>query len=249
MDANTIAALRAQMAEKRAQPDQSVMARELLQREAIKRLQHIALTGLALGGTARGVYGLAGLMERNKQKEPREPVVNIPALPQFKSAAGPTVVGAFPWYYPGSIIAGVGGAGLGWKAIDELLHNRRKNVVNDEIEAAQREYEDALSAELVKSGADSLNTVLDEIFDHVQECKKAEFESPAWLTNLLGQTAGVGLGAMTVTGIPAFLLAYNQAKKQTANNALAKAQRRREQKMLSTRPSTLYAHPDEKFEG
>lgn len=81
-----------------------------------------------------------------------------------------------PEALPGLMLAGLGGGYGGYKLIDSLMDTRRSATSEDELEAAKREYREALSSHLSrgnlkaaeeKSAATLLGEELDALFDKV----------------------------------------------------------------------------------
>ncbi len=118
---------------------------------------------------------------------------------------------AYQWWqhpeaFPGLMLGTLGGGYGGWKLMDSLLDRRRAAESEDELEAAKREYREALSSHLSssvdtkaaseKSAATLLGEELDALFLKVQENIPLEKSADPEDGNLFGG-AGRALGWLT----------------------------------------------------
>ncbi len=144
------------------------------------------------------------------------------------------------WYMPSMLAAGLGGGYGGWKLVDKIMDSRRQTEVQDELEAAKADYEDALQSHL-KAGSDSeIGNALDSLYDKME---KVSFS----LTPSANTMGSLG-GAYATYAIPSALLGYlvvkNLTDKGSKRKVLQKAQENRAARRQKSRPSELYAIPD-----
>jgi hypothetical protein len=150
-------------------------------------LNMFLLSGATMGGL-RGLQGVLNLAGRTKAEDIHHPGVTPVPIPisdddeekqAFHKQADPE---AYKWWQhpealPGMMAAGLGGGYGGWKVMDALLDRRRKSESEDELAAAKREYQEALSSHVSlpaqkaaaeKSAATLLGEELDALFVKVK---------------------------------------------------------------------------------
>jgi hypothetical protein len=146
-----------------------------------------------------------------------------------------------PWYLPGVVGAGIGGVAGGWALSDWLMDQRRRQAMKEELEQAKQEYNDALFGKL--------SSVLDELYDNLQEAEKQTQEKQAQdaptLTagNTAGMLGGVGLTYAGLTSLMAAMASYNSAKSRQRKTLLQRAQKERQRQRYESQPSPIYAVP------
>jgi hypothetical protein len=174
-----------------------------------KIIQAFLLSGAAMGGI-RGLQGLLNLAGRSAKEDVHHPGVTpvpIPIADEDEKLAQE----AYQWWqhpeaFPGLMLGTLGGGYGGWKLMDSLLDRRRATESEDELEAAKREYREALSSHLSpsvdtkaaseKSAATLLGEELDALFLKVQENIPLEKSADPEDGNLFGG-AGRALGWLT----------------------------------------------------
>lgn len=224
-------------------------ANQQLQRHAGQQLQKVLLTSLGVGLAGRGAWGLAQLLHRNLAK-PVQPAsarpVPLPMLyeqePKQAGVAGDflqgrhaTTLQGVPWFMPAAVGAGIGGLSGGWKLMDYLLDKRRQGDVDQDLEAAKREYEAALLAGSGKqaAAADELGQELEGLCDDVE--KQA--------SDLAGQIAG-GYGTYALlSALVAGLMAHQYGQKRQTRRVLERAQTARRRERAAQAPAPLMALP------
>jgi hypothetical protein len=150
-----------------------------------------------------------------------------------------------PWAMPAAVGAGAGGLYGGWKLMDYILDRRRESRLDEELEAAKTEYEEALH-ETAKEAADgSLASDLNQLYDNLHDC--GEKTAASW-PEISGQAAGVygtgaGLGALLMA-----LIGYTQGKKKQRRRLLERAQARRRREEYSRRPDPLFVRSNKSWE-
>ena len=185
MDSKTSQQILDKVAEiKSAQNPMSVAAINKATRDQAhnKIMQAFLLSGAAMGGI-RGLQGLLNLAGRSSKEEVHHPGVTpvpIPIADEDEKLAQE----AYQWWqhpeaFPGLMLGTLGGGYGGWKLMDSLLDRRRTMESEDELEAAKRDYREALSSHLSpsvdtkaaseKSAATLLGEELDALFLKVQE--------------------------------------------------------------------------------
>jgi len=134
-------------------------------------LRAMLYTALASAGAGMGFRGLTGALNAFKQPYPKDrlskmpTIVDIPyprrvqedkekqRLSLMKTSnylwdllTNPkaTTQSEVPFIYPGLLLAGAGGAAMGYKGMDKFLKNRQENVLETDLAAARKRYHKAL---------------------------------------------------------------------------------------------------------
>ena len=247
-------------------------ASRALKRDAMRDILGTALVAGGITGAVRGGQGLFNLFARGGKKVPtragitpfpisyRSPedeeekyagrdlagwakeAQNPPVKPPAKSLA--TTKGGLGYYWPLLIGGGALGAYGGWTGVDALLDQRRKGEIDDEVEDARREFEEALSSQYKRGSDSKLGVALDDLHSKMQKMG----QGPPLTERLFGPNAkGYATGAYSTYAIPSALLSYlfvkGMADKRSRRNILEKARQQRALKQQKARPSELYAVP------
>lgn len=131
-------------------------ASSLMSSEAWKDLRKALMISLGIGVAGRSAVGILGNMRNNiqRKKEREEAVrpatsqVDVPfKLARDKQADFFTDVPRPWWFAPGAVIGAPLALYGGWAGTGKLLKAYRKKRVNDELESAKQEFEDALASE------------------------------------------------------------------------------------------------------
>jgi len=235
---------------------------QALLRRAVQAVLGVGLTGLGVGAGARALWEVPNLMHP-KPKNLIEYGAPLPAAlpvpvpkhllktddeehPLRKAAEVLSKeaqrAGLNWWQIPASAALGMGGVAGGWKVIDAMLDSRRRAELNQELQDAQRDYEDALRAQyeqaLLKQGC------LDGIFARIQEFEKRSNQWGRVLRDiwegLLGTYATAAGGSAVMGGIGG----YHWARSRSRRRALEQAMKTRRRQMLqSGSVPGLYAYP------
>lgn len=212
-----------------AAPDVAAHAKQT----AKKDLLHALLVSAGLGIAIRGASGLNTLPRKRKTTGR---TIELPvAYPVKQSAASqPThpfgVRNFIPSILLGTPLAFYGG----WKGIDAILENRRKQNAAQELEAAKEEYEKAL----LGAHANKSATALDKTYTKL-----------AGLSDLLSfSTAPEALRGLALSyAIPATGLAYytvdKAMKKNSKRELLQRAAEERARRQALLQPPAIYAVP------
>ena len=172
--------------------------------------------------------------KKKRKRKSRYKKANI--LDFLKGEYAETTKGV-PWAIPAAVGAGAGGLYGGWKLMDYVLDQRRKQNLDEELETAKAEYEAALSGADKDAADGSLAADLDQLYDNISEY--GEKAAASW-PELGGQAAGVygagaGVGALVMA-----LLGYKQGRKKQRRRILARAQARKRREEYQRRPDPLY---------
>jgi hypothetical protein len=137
------------------------------------------------------------------------------------------------YYIPAMIAAGIGSGAAGYKLTDWLLDDLRKGEVEDELEQAKKEYEDALYGKTAEA--------VDEVHDAVVAVQEKQS------TPTLGDVPGATTGAYLTYAIGAPLLVgkmvYDQEKKQQRKKLIDAAQNMRRRMRQESSPPPVYINP------
>ncbi len=246
-----------------------------LQGKALSQLGRVLLTGAGLGIGARGLLGLAQLGRRNLKSPTPLTASTIPVDVPYpvvgeeeeKLAADNGVgggVGDFlkgryaqsmagiPWMLPATILGSGASIYGGFKLMDKLLDNRRKAELNDDVEAAKSQFNQALMAEYDKpvrvpkvAADEELGRDLEQLFQNVKEAGLLEKDATAWddLLNALGVGTGTYLTAAGIGGLAAGVGTYQATKKRQEHSLLQRANKMRQRQRWMSQPPALVAHP------
>lgn len=145
-----------------------------------------------------------------------------------------------PWnsdyMIPGMLLGTPLAAYGGWKVVDRILDSNRKRKTESELEAAKKEYQEALQSAF-KQGSDEAS--LDEMLEGVYEghYKKAD----------LGDIIRSGKGLYTTYALAsaplAFMMVNSAMKKNSKKQLIEKAMRERARRKAQQQPQELYAKP------
>ena len=234
-----------------------------LQRSAWRDILYATLAGAGLGAATRSGIGAYNMFDRAVRSTPadtlRDPVPAIPGDEEDdekqadESASAPFPAG--DWAYPALTSAGaIGGMGLGFGALDQLLDVQKDEQQEAELERARREFRKAIRQRLQespyqrhqqKTAGDELGTQLDRIYDHFVEHSDAgqQLEKGAdffGIGDALSKEFGKYLGYYGVPAamIPAYL-AYSQTRKRGPHEVTEKALDERMRRRHAQQPSPV----------
>jgi len=139
-----------------------------------RQLGYGALGGAALGA---GGYGLYRYLNRDKDEEEEDDKEaqdnHIKTSPHDYAK----------WYWPGLLAAAMGGTYGGWKLTDSFFDDRRQEEVEDELESAKEEFQEALTSHYPspkskmaaeKTAAQKLGEELDDLFLRIERATSLE---------------------------------------------------------------------------
>ena len=175
--------------------------------------------------------------KKEKKKRKRKSRYKKAGILDFLKGEYAETTKGVPWAIPAAVGAGAGGLYGGWKLMDYVLDQRRKQNLDEELETAKAEYEAALSGADKEAADGSLAADLDQLYDNISEY--GEKAAASW-PELGGQAAGVygagaGVGALVMA-----LLGYKQGRKKQRRRILARAQARKRREEYQRRPDPLY---------
>jgi hypothetical protein len=202
-------------------------------------LTKILLGSLGAGAAIRGAQGLAGVLSpKSDEFSSKSPPasVDMPVLYATAKEEEKEAMDAFD--SPAALAGLLLGTPLafygGWKGVDSLVEQQRKAKVDDELQDAKEQYQQALLGSY-KQAEDSKSTE-----DYLDECfsKKA---------STIGRVSNIGKGMALTYGIGAPLAAYlyvdSKMKGASKRKILEKALRERAKRRALQQPSELYAIP------
>jgi len=210
-----------------------------LQRKALANAGTAALAGLGTGASLRGILGLLEMSRQEAQPPVRETPkqIEVPVddeklagLADFLKGDYAKSTSGVPWAIPAAVGAGAAGAYGGWKGIDALLEQRRKGELDDELEKAKREYEEALSGET------KLAEDLDELYDEVEKQAVSPSDAAGTATGLYGVYGGAA-------ALLAAIAAYQYGKKRQRRSLLEAAQEKRRRSRFARQPVPMQVRP------
>lgn len=175
--------------------------------------------------------------KKKKKKRKRKSSYKKAGLMDFLKGQYAETTKGVPWAMPAAVGAGAGGLYGGWKLMDYVLDQRRKDKLDEDLENAKSEYEAALAGSSKEAADGSLASDLDQLYDNISDY--GEKAAASW-PELSGQAMGVygtgaGVGALLMA-----LLGYKQGKKKQRKSILARAQARKRREDYQRRPDPLY---------
>lgn len=163
---------------------------------------------------------------------------------KFLSGDYATKPSGVPWALPATVLGGAAGAAGGWKLVDYLLDKRRKAEIEQDVNQAQQEFQQALqssygSGEKAASQQAGLGAELDALYDQFQQTvqKTAGFMDDA---GLAAGVVGTGMGSL---GMLAALMSYQEASKRRRSTILNKARTAWQRRMWRDQPPAVVAQP------
>lgn len=231
-----------------------------LRRDALHQLGRLLLTGAGVGMAGRGLLGVLQLTKRNLSPPQGlggdiVPVdVPYPAAEEEEKVAGVSnfFKGDYaksPWgipaMLPATVIGGTASIYGGWKLMDAVLDARRRAELNEDVDAAKSEFQQALLSEYDRphktpklASDQSLGDDLDKLYRNVKAAGMLE-------DTLHGAGIGTGLygTAAGIAGIAAAVGAYQATRKRREQELLRKAHKIRLRQRWNTQPPPLVMQP------
>lgn len=134
----------------------------MIRADALNDILRVGGISLGAGLGIRGLLGLGSMMGRQPADHQRMSGPSVIAIPtpvyknpqeeekakllamQQGKVADVHTRSDLPWYLPGMMLAGVGGAAGGLTLMDHLLTQKRKGEIKDELEQSRQSYMDAM---------------------------------------------------------------------------------------------------------
>lgn len=221
-----------------------------VKQQALSNIGRTAMGGLGVGAAAAGVGGLLQLLSkplkyRNtpnfvsipypvRKKEETTPPVKMAGVGDFLAGNVASTVHGVPWYYPGLVAGGAGGALLGHGLVKKFLRHRKEKEQERELAGAQDEFQKAMLGQY----SSPLKVALDKLYDRLEKEDKI-----ATLADMGGQALGA-YGAMgLLTGAAGASVGYNIAKKYRRRKVLDEAMKARMRQRFMASPPELIAVP------
>lgn len=202
-----------------------------------RKIQPLLVGSVGLGVAARGAQGLYNTISRNL--EPPEPVpgsINVvPHMVQHKEKQAvlrpSDAVNVEDWAatIPAKFLAIAGGGLGGYKLTDMLLDKRRKADLAAELDAAKKQYEQALYGNVKTSADGTLAKDLDQLANKF--VKKS---------NVTGALQGTYLSIAGATALLAALAGYRQQKALSKRTILQGA---KEKQLREQPPQPIFISP------
>ena len=223
---------------------------------AIRNALKLGLLFAGVGVAGRSATGLYNLWRRNRQRpEPPElgpHVLDVPILredeekqanesifqryitePIAKSFTEPNSPQAWPLSLPLAVLATGTGLYGGYRLADSIFDARRAKELEEELEAAKREYEEALT------GKSALGRDLDKLYELVKEGQ----EKKANAKDTWGYILGTALTGLPLLALATGSLSYNMTRKRTPQQVLRQARIKRLRELAAKQPPPIYARP------
>lgn len=226
--------------------------------DALRRVLGIGVTGLGVGAGARSLLALRQLFTTPPSVAPTSSVpssLELPVPPRllqrekekraWDEASEALEKAAHEyWQIPASVGLGAAGLAGGWGMIDSLMNKFRERQSIRDVEDARSEYEAALkdqyaSAMMAKGAAAEPYEGLNEAAELFVEMDK---ESGA--RDALNAALGTYLTAMGGTGLGMGYLAYKWGKRNSGQEMVDAALRRRAQQRQAPQPIYVYPKAD-----
>ena len=136
-----------------------------------------------------------------------------------------------PWAWAPTGAALGGGLYGGWKLTDYLLDKTKNMEQESELEAARKDYEDALASRRKIASAGATSSPLEILADRYE--KRA----------LLNEGLGLGLLGLGAIGLGSGVGAYNWTRSLAEDRAVEEAVKRRQAQIAEQAPSPVMAIP------
>jgi hypothetical protein len=158
-------------------------------------------------------------------------------------------VGAIPWAMPAAVGAGLGGLFGGHALVRHILKKRRKAELEQEMGAAQKEYEEAMLSQYDPSKLRHLTgfkeaaapaTALDACFDLLE---KAAFLGLPSFDDMAGRGTGLYLTGAGLLGTGAGIGTYKWLQSRSGEKTLKDALKRRALLRALANPEEMYVRP------
>lgn len=240
-------------------------------REALRHAGKALLFGVGVGAGAKGVSGLLGLLQRQSSPvgpEENRTVFDLPypdredkrasvfdGLSDWLAGGSATTPDAVPWRNAAAITAGIGGAGLGWHAVDQTLDRIRASATDRDVAHARDEFHKALLShysdrgesedeKAASSDVSELGVALDTLFDRYV----ADGRPKTVRAGDFGDTTGRLFNeyyapVATVTGLAGLMAGWNAGSARSRRAMLQRAIERRARERYESTPPELYAIP------
>jgi len=155
---------------------------------------------------------------------------------------GDTALGA--WGVPatyGAVPAALGALYGGYKLTDYILDKRRKATIDQELDAAQKSYDQAIAGQDKQAAA----VIVDDMFDRMADIATTESADTVKQANagqmLLGGYGLYGVLSALAAGVPSYKFFENRSKREM----IAKALRQRQEKKFGQGIRPIYAYSDD----
>lgn len=163
---------------------------------------------ITLDSIAKGINSTLGISAPNGPR---------PGVTGFAMGDRATTANDIPWRIPAVLGLGSVGAMAGWHGMDKVLDTTRTAEKESEVEAAKREYMEALRGASKQAGAED---PLDKLY--------TSLEKQGGLGTLAGAYLATALGTGGLTG----LATYNYAREHSKEKILEKARKVRQAQLM-----------------
>jgi hypothetical protein len=243
-----------------------------LRSQAFNDMKNIGMLSLGVGAAGRGGYGLLQMLRANRAKKTRSGPQSLPLpypVAEEKVGGIGKQIGDFfggseasdktglPFYGPAMVGTGLAGLGAGWKGMDMLLGERRKQEAETELEAARQQFHSALLGQYAKPKAlPAAKTAADETMCKVGEALEALAEKVSGVGDLIDRVSNIDTGNLAgqaasgygtyalLSGLGTGALVYNKMQGRSRRAILEKALQARQRQQSEQRPTEIYATPE-----
>ncbi len=245
-----------------------------LNNQALNQLARYLIGGMGAGAAIRGlshfVYPPKPVDESVEHPDLSMPIpvkkADDDVNPISSKPVGPTKPYGLPWYLPAVFMGAPLAAAGGWKLVDSLLDKQQQAKADDELEAAKKEYQDALNVAIgVKSAGDNaeidkyVGSVLDNVYEDYQNNKGLAGQiSDAlsstvtgvsnYFNNLFPNMSGVSKGLLLSYALGSGALGYHGMSKWLSKSNKVKrlqlALNERARRRLAQQPAAIYVRPE-----
>lgn len=212
-----------------------------------------AIGGAGLGGVSGVVKGDAWVGKPVADYITTDKSRLMPKQAGFLSGDAATSKSGVPWYGPAMLLGGMGGLAAGWKGLDAVLASRRRREQKADMEAARREFHDALMSQyaepikthprLVKGAGAADGTMaevgrrLDALFDAYEKAAVDWGDAAGKATGAYGMYAGL-------SGLLTGAMVYDRIQKRSRRAVLEKALQKRQRRRFMQQPTQIMAVPE-----
>jgi hypothetical protein len=262
-----------------------------LQDEALQDIRKLGLASLGIGAAGASAVGMYNMMRSKQRKRRRWGPALLPLpypveeSPQGQVKEGqvekvqvevspPRSKGGFPWYYPAMFAAALGGFGLGYGGLTNLLREQRRRENEEELSKARREFRQAILAQYdepleslpgvsPKKAADrgqekdepdmvKVGKALDALWGRMQQLLGTSLEKEALdigglmdrIPGFLERLPGIYGAYAGLSALLTGAIVYDRIEKRSRRKLLENALRRQQRRLFEQQPDAIYAIPE-----
>lgn len=196
--------------------------RDILSAQDLGRL---LMAGVGGGAAARAIAGILNKATPSPVKEEERPPELRVVMPVVKRTKRSALTTRPWWYYPSAVVGAPLAALGGWAAVSSLIKRRRRADRAEELEAAKREFEDALSDEQRLKFSSSLHGMAEA---YVKRGSTSVLEALIGAAKAIPPVVYTTAGLSGVVGLPLGWSVLGQSDEENRVRAYREAMRRRD---------------------